>query len=543
MMKEGKKSKMEGTDFESLFKVLHSLKMKLDSQLKTWSWLRWIFFFLPVGILATTVVLSFSTDELVNTILIAIITILWLLFTILCAYVYRILNNQAKVQVLFAKGKGDEDIPGMSWELFKLWKRARNGKMLLIITVITFLVFVGSYILAYILPVFLTQELDDLAPLLSLSSSVAGFLVLISLGMIIYRFDLFLNMSEIRGDYYPKDTHFHSHLGPLEFVESYIRPSAREDFRNFREGLVKSAGEQGELFLGQFTGLVYLFLKQRLVENWGAPKFALDYQKLVENIVQVFPREPFMQNLQIFTNMAQKRMRLDIVSQLSSVQRIGTLNDDRLREIIIPLLQIEPEGDFIQAYRKCLEIPAFDRMMGRFFLEVNRTTRSLQCLFEASSDIDLNKTGSLQVLVINNTQEDRSLTVNITCTGLSPEELIWDLQGKKGRFLDQLPSEEFQQLFFTTKSGKDLRTAAGIFSTNSQGFWVQLHPQRVGKCDLKATVTDMETGELVGSFQTTIAVKRNLLETAKMITGLVTIVVGPLLSVIRLATGEITGQQ
>ena len=91
----------------------------------------------------------------------------------------------------------------------------------------------------------------------------------------------------------------------------------------------------------------------------------------------------------------------------------------------------------------------------------------------------------------------------------------------------------FQNLFFTTKGEKDLRNTLGIFFTNSQGFWLQLHPQKIGQFSLQATLTDIETGELVGSYQTTLWVERDVIEQLKVVTGLLSIIAGPVLGAVQ----------
>ncbi|MHA2367171.1 MAG: hypothetical protein ACXAC7_24690 [Candidatus Hodarchaeales archaeon] len=71
----------------------------------------------------------------------------------------------------------------------------------------------------------------------------------------------------------------------------------------------------------------------------------------------------------------------------------------------------------------------------------------------------------------------------------------------------------------------------GIFLANSQSLWLQLQPQSVGKFALKATANDVESGELVSSYQTTISVKRDLMVFIRIILGLGSIIAGPMLSI------------
>ncbi|MFW9917662.1 MAG: hypothetical protein ACFFGZ_18825, partial [Candidatus Thorarchaeota archaeon] len=345
----------EPLDFETLFRTLHQLKMKIDGRLKWWSTLRWLFFLTPIGILVLTLPIGLDLNGDFNLYLVIMISILWLLFIILNLFFYSMRRDQAKMLFLFAVGKGDENLPGMEWEFLKLGSQTRKGLLLLLVSIITFMVFLSGNTIVNIF----SESIDsDLKPFFG---AVGGFLIFISLGLIIYYLDFFLNMAEIRGDYCPPGIErIHSRLGLLDFIEGYLRPSAREDFRYFRNALIRTAGSEGELFFGQFIGLLYLYSKQILVENWGQPKFALNYEQLIENISQVFPREKFMENLPLFINAMEKRLRIDLAARLTSLQRLGSLKDDQLQELVIPLLQLEQDGEMLQAFQKVLHYPAVD---------------------------------------------------------------------------------------------------------------------------------------------------------------------------------------
>ncbi|MFX0117686.1 MAG: hypothetical protein ACFFB3_24285 [Candidatus Hodarchaeota archaeon] len=516
-----------GMDFESLFQALHQLKIKNDQRLEWWNTLRWVFFLLPFCILIITLPIGLEIGGDINLFLVVIIMILWLFFITLSFFFYSLRKSQAKMLFLFAVGKGDENLPGMDWEFLKLGNQTRKGLLLLLVSILTFFVFLTGNILANMFSESIDSELKPFF------GAVGGFLILISLGLIIYYLDFFLNMSEVRGDYFPPDVNLHSRLGILEFVESHLRPSTREDFRHTRATLLRVAGEEGKLFFAELLGLLYLHTRQILVENWGQPKFALNYQQFIENVLQLFPREKFMGNLPLFINVTEKRLRIDLAARLKSIERLGTINDEQLKEILVPLLQIEPDGELLQAFQKMLALPPIDRLLGFLFSEVGHDHHSLHCFFSANTVVHLNSKGALQLLIANNTQEERSLKVRVTSPGLSPEALEFGLQIAEGNFLDILPSDEPKDLFFATKNKKDLRTTLGIFFANSQGFWIELQPQNVGKFAVKAIINDGKTGELISSFQTTILVKRDLVEQFRLLLGLGSIVAGPIVSAVQ----------
>ncbi|MHA2498419.1 MAG: hypothetical protein ACXAEL_02520 [Candidatus Hodarchaeales archaeon] len=137
------------------------------------------------------------------------------------------------------------------------------------------------------------------------------------------------------------------------------------------------------------------------------------------------------------------------------------------------------------------------------------------------------------MLMANNTSQERSFQVNVSCPGLNPDTFVFTMHIAKGEFLDQLLPNEAKDVFFTTKSGKGLRAALGISLVNSQGFWLELQPQNVGKYALKVTINDTETGELVSSYQTAILVKRDLVDHLKVLLGLGSIIAGPLVSAVQ----------
>ncbi|MHA2271625.1 MAG: hypothetical protein ACXACI_07165 [Candidatus Hodarchaeales archaeon] len=518
----------EQMDFETLFRTLHQLKMKIDGRLKWWSTLRWLFFLTPIVILVLTLPIGLDLNDDFNLYLVIMISLLWLFFIILNLFFYSMRRNQTKMLFLFAVGKGDENIPGMDWEFLKLRTQTRKGLLLLLVSIITFIVFISGNAIVSIFSESIDSELKPFF------GAVGGFLIFISLGLIIYYLDFFLNMSEIRGDYYPPGIErIHSRLGILDFIEGYLRPSAREDFRYFRNAMTRTAGSEGELFFGQFIGLLYLYSKQIIVENWGQPKFALNYQQLIENISQVFPRETFMENLPLFINVMEKRLRIDLAARLTSLQRLGSLKDEQLQELVIPLLQLEQDGEMLQAFQNVLHYPAVDRLLGAMFSEISHDRHALQCFCATDSVIRLNDKGALRLLMANNTSQERSFQVNVSCPGLNPDTFVFTMHIAKGEFLDQLLPNEAKDVFFTTKSGKGLRAALGISLVNSQGFWLELQPQNVGKYALKVTINDTETGELVSSYQTAILVKRDLVDHLKVLLGLGSIVAGPLVSAVQ----------
>ncbi|MHA2367172.1 MAG: hypothetical protein ACXAC7_24695 [Candidatus Hodarchaeales archaeon] len=371
-------------DSEDIFKKLHQLKLKLDRRLDLWHWLRWIYLLLPIFILILTFGLLFFAEQLkdANLLLISVMGLCWILFILITGFMNWILKNQKTLNLLFTIELGDINIPGMDWELSKLQNRANKGFLLLIMATLTFLLFLFSNIYVSSFPI-IPEDFRNAN--LALISTISGFLILVCIGFIIFQINSFFDMSEIRGDYIPKELPFHSKSGILDFVESYLKPNSRVNFRYFRKAFIKVAKIQGELFFGQLFGLIYLFHKQQLVENWGQPKFTLDYDKLIDNVVQIFPREPFLENITIFLNIAQKRRFLDLVARLTSVQRVGTLSDDHLREILVTFLHIEPDGVLLLTFQKLLTISVFDRLLGSIFSEVGFDNHSLLCKFDCDS--------------------------------------------------------------------------------------------------------------------------------------------------------------
>ncbi|MFW9917864.1 MAG: hypothetical protein ACFFGZ_19870, partial [Candidatus Thorarchaeota archaeon] len=198
-----------------------------------------------------------------------------------------------------------------------------------------------------------------------------------------------------------------------------------------------------------------------------------------------------------------------------------------------PLLQLEQDGEMLQAFQKVLHYPAVDHLVSAMFSEISHDRHALQCFCATDAVIRLNDKGALRLLLVNNTSQERTFQVKISCPGLNPDTFEFAIHIAKGEFLDQLLPNEAKDLFFTTKSGKGLRAALGVSLVNSQGFWLELQPQHVGKYALKVTINDTETGELVSSYQTAILVKRDLVDYVKVLLGLGSIVAGPLISVVQ----------
>lgn len=526
------------TDFEALFGKLHTMKTKERTKLTTWIKLRVLFLLLPLMVLAMVVALASDIGNTANLVFATFAALLWVPFLALCWYVAGILGDQAVIARLFAISKGDEDVPDMDWELDRLRDRSKQGKTLFWVSLTTFLLYLVCVILSYMLP----DHLDDFESgpeLLPELASIGGFLILVVIGLQIFKLDLYINMDEVAGKFAPDDVAFHSPNGILDFVECFLPPSSRADLRAFRDCLDKAAGTESTLFFAQLSALVYLHLDERLLENWGDPKFFLTHEMLIQHVVELFPKETFLENLPLFKNMLQRRMRIELISRIKSIERLGSVKDDQLAELLVPLLQLQENGAFIQAFRQALESPAFDRAIAAMLQLIGQDHLPLQCVLTSNSMIKLDEKAALHLLVVNNSEQDQLLSVRVTSPLMYPERFEWAFRSKMGNHLDKLPNADTPQLFFTTKTGNDLRTAAGVYLANSQGFCLQLHPQAVGKSAIKVTVVNKDTQELISSYQTTVRIRRNVREQLKRAVGMVSVIAGPAIGAARFLLGGI----
>ncbi|MHA1912112.1 MAG: hypothetical protein ACTSYA_10480 [Candidatus Kariarchaeaceae archaeon] len=510
-------------DFASVFKEIHQLSLKNIKRQQQWSWIRWFFFFTPVLILLGAIILVFSPEDFIVNLVTIIIGIAWLCFILINSFVNKMLNNQVKIQQLDAIVKGDDNLPEMDWVKHKYNARAQKSSLLLLITSFLFLLYLTLCIIGF------SVEDQSLASL----ASIGSFLILITIGLIIFQFELFFDLEVIQGDFFPKDVSFYSKDNIIDFVNCYLRPSAKADFQAFRKTLVRVAEEEGKLFFAHLAGLTYLHTKQIFLNDTEGEKTALSYDQLMNNLVDQFPREKMIENLQLFINVAQKRMRIDLVGKLSSIKRLGSIKDDQLSEVLASFLLMEPDGEFFSTFRKALSVTSFDRVVNKLFAPMGQDHKSLLCSIDSTPVISLSEKGALHLLFVNNTSKEKNLEITLICPRISPDRLSLQLRLPKGTLLDKLPGDAFLQLPFKNSSSKDLLTTSSIFFRNTQGFWIQLHPTEIGQFALKVTIVNTDTKELVSSYQTTIVIERDIVQLLRKVTGIAGIIAGPLISTLK----------